>query len=175
MPASGRAPSPGPHSPTVATAPAPGRRPVHDDLPTELARLRVIEFHLLQQLRRVREQIYEVETGDQPWASGPAPGWRLQRLPGAAGRPSRYVLHRKDCWIDDGQVLTDTEATAWAARWDVRACDLCKPNLQTHRPLPVSFPVFLAADQSRALLVTGVRRVAQRPKAPPARVEERKL
>ncbi|WP_406274851.1 hypothetical protein OH779_40315 [Actinacidiphila glaucinigra] len=108
---------------------------MHDDLPTELARLRVIESHLLQQLRRVREQIYEIETGDQPWASGPAPGWRLQRLPGAAGRPARYVLHRKDGWINDGQVLTGTEATAWAARWDVRACELCKANLQTHRSL----------------------------------------
>ncbi|WP_419249713.1 DUF6233 domain-containing protein [Streptomyces griseorubiginosus] len=136
MPASGPALSPGARSLTAAAAPDPGRRRVHDDLPTELARLRVIEFHLLQQLRRVREQIYEVETGDQPWVSGPAPGWRLQRLPSAAGRPPRYVLHRQDCWIDDGQALTGAEATAWAARWDVRACELCSPNLQTNRPLP---------------------------------------
>ncbi|WP_392567437.1 DUF6233 domain-containing protein [Actinacidiphila glaucinigra] len=77
-----------------------------------------------------------METGDQPWVSGPAPGWRLQRLPNAAGRPPRYVLHRQDCWLDDGQALTGTEATTWAARWDVRACELCSPNLQTTRPLP---------------------------------------
>ncbi|MFF7216339.1 hypothetical protein ACFZAU_38385 [Streptomyces sp. NPDC008238] len=50
---------------------------MHDDLPTELARLRVSEFRLLQQLRRVREPIYKVETGGLPWALGPAPGWRL--------------------------------------------------------------------------------------------------
>lgn len=82
----------------------------------------------MEQLRRAGEQAYEVKTGDQPWVSGPAPGWRLQHLPTAAGQPPGRILHRRDCWIDNGEDLTLEEASGHAARAAVELCRLCRPD-----------------------------------------------
>ncbi|WP_143681683.1 DUF6233 domain-containing protein [Actinacidiphila glaucinigra] len=102
--------------------------PPHQDLPAGHAWLRVIEAHTAAQLRRAGEQLYEVETGDQPWVSGPARGWRLQHLPTPVGQALREVLHRADCWIDNGEDLTSAEASAHAVRPNVQLCRVCRPN-----------------------------------------------
>ncbi|MET9878555.1 hypothetical protein ABZZ36_28560 [Actinacidiphila glaucinigra] len=102
--------------------------PLHWDLPSDRAWLRIIEVHTAGQLRRAGEQAYEVETGDRPWISGPAPGWRLQHLPTAAGQAPRQILHRTDCWIDSGEDLTPVEASHQAARPNVELCQLCHPS-----------------------------------------------
>ncbi|MFF7216888.1 DUF6233 domain-containing protein [Streptomyces sp. NPDC008238] len=103
--------------------------PLYPDLPAGSTWLRVIEAHTAAQLRRAGEQLYEVETGDQPWVSGPAPGWRLQHLPTPAGQGAREILHRADCWIDHGEDLTAEEASGHARRPNVELCRLCRPSL----------------------------------------------
>ncbi|MET9878594.1 DUF6233 domain-containing protein [Actinacidiphila glaucinigra] len=102
--------------------------PLYPDLPVDPAWLQIVEAHTVEQLRRAGEQAYEVETGDQPWVSGPAPGWRLQHLPTAVGQPPRRILHRRDCWIDSGEDLTLEEASGHAARTAVELCRLCRPD-----------------------------------------------
>lgn len=102
--------------------------PVHPDLPADPGTLQVIEAHTAEQLRRASEQLYWVETGDRPWVSGPDPGWRLQALPTAVHHPSRFVMHRADCWIDSGETLTAAEAAACAGRPHVERCSLCRPS-----------------------------------------------
>lgn len=114
--------------------------PLHPDLPADRAWLRIIEAHTEGQLRRAGEQAYEVETGDQPWASGPAPGWRLQHLPTAVGQAPRQILHRGDCWIDGGEDLTTAEASQHAARPAVEQCQLCRPSPQSARYTPRHLP-----------------------------------
>ncbi|WP_392567711.1 DUF6233 domain-containing protein [Actinacidiphila glaucinigra] len=109
--------------------------PLYPDLPADPRRLSVLEAHITGQLRRVWENLYEVETGDQPWASGPALGWRLQQLPTAVNQAPRQVLHREDCWIDSGDALTAAEAVDYAGRPHVELCRLCRP-----RPLPGPLP-----------------------------------
>ncbi|MFD8079281.1 DUF6233 domain-containing protein [Streptomyces sp. NPDC059718] len=102
--------------------------PLYPDLPADRAWLRIIEAHAAVQLRRAGEQEYEVETGDRPWVSGPAPGWKLQHLPTAAGQAPRQILHRMDCWIDSGEDLTSEEASGHVARPTVELCQLCRPS-----------------------------------------------
>ncbi|MEU6346252.1 DUF6233 domain-containing protein [Streptomyces sp. NPDC046977] len=111
--------------------------PLYGDLPADPRRLRVIEVHVAQQLRRTGEQLYEVETGDRPWASGPGDSWRLQTLPTAVNRPTRQVLHRAECWIDGGDTLTAPQAAAAAERPNVQPCPLCRPT-PSPGPLPGS-------------------------------------
>lgn len=102
--------------------------PLYRDLPADPRRLRVLEAHITGQLRRVWENLYELETGDEPWASGPAPGWRLQHLPTAVNHAPRQVLHREDCWIDSGDALSAAEAADYANRPNVERCALCHPS-----------------------------------------------
>ncbi|WP_406275043.1 DUF6233 domain-containing protein [Actinacidiphila glaucinigra] len=69
------------------------------------------------------------------WKPGINPGFPAQpeaggcnTYPPPVGQAPREVLHRADCWIDNGEDLTSAEASAHAARPNVQLCQVCRPN-----------------------------------------------
>jgi hypothetical protein len=115
---------------------------MYDDLPPDLPRLRAIRTYLEQQLKRVDQQIGEVEAREQSPLARPATAWWLQHLPPADGGRGRGVLHRDGCWAmpkqrfhlhplsRDDAVL----AVGKVSRDEIELCDVCHPERDLKAP-----------------------------------------